>query len=173
MQRGKRLTIIAILSVIIASLGGTIAAAKSDVMTMTTPLSGDEEVPAVDTHARGVAIIKLNQDGDLTYKLNVANIENVLQSHIHVAPADANGPVVAFLYPDGPPPVLIPGRFGGTLASGTITDADLVGPLAGGTVEDLLDEIRAGTAYVNVHTVQNPGGEIRGQIPGNHGPASH
>jgi hypothetical protein len=173
MQRGKRLTIIAILSVIIASLGGTVAAANSDVMTMTTPLSGAGEVPAVDTQAQGVAIIKLNQNGDLTYKLNVANIENVLQSHIHVAPADANGPVVAFLYPDGPPPVLIPGRFGGTLASGTITDADLVGPLAGGTVEDLLDEIRAGTAYVNVHTVQNPGGEIRGQIPGNHGPASH
>lgn len=173
MRHGKRAAIIAILSLIIASLAGTMASAKSDVMNMTTPLSGAAEVPAVDTQARGVAIIKLDNNGDLTYKLNVANIENVLQAHIHVGPPDANGPVVAFLYPDGPPPVLIPGRFGGTLASGTITDADLVGPLAGGTVEDLLDEIRAGNAYVNVHTQQNPAGEIRGQIPGDRGPGSH
>lgn len=173
MQHGKRVTIIAVLSLIIASLFGTVAAAKSDVMTMTTQLSGAGEVPAVDTPARGVAIIKFTEAGELTFKLNAANIENVLQAHIHIGPAEANGPVVAFLYPDGPPPVLIPGRFGGTLASGTITAADLVGPLTGGTIADLLDEIRAGNAYVNVHTVQNPAGEIRGQIPGNRGPGSH
>lgn len=173
MRHGKRAAIIAILSLIIASAVGTMASAKPDVMNMTTPLSGAAEVPAVDTQARGVAIIKLDNKGDLTYKLNVANIENVLQAHIHLGQPDENGPVVAFLYPDGPPPVLIPGRFGGTLAAGTITDADLVGPLAGGTIDDLLDQIRAGNAYVNVHTQQNPGGEIRGQIPGDRGPGSH
>lgn len=173
MRHGKRAAVIAIISLIIASVAGTVAAAKPGVMNMTTPLSGAEEVPAVETQARGVAIIKFTNDGDLTYKLNVANIENVLQAHIHLGEAGTNGPVVAFLYPDGPPPVLIPGRFSGTLAEGTITADDLVGPLAGSDdIDALLEHIRNGNAYVNVHTQQNQGGEIRGQIPGDRGPGS-
>jgi hypothetical protein len=110
-------------------------------------------------------VVKVSADGkSLSYKLIVANIENVLQAHIHVAPAGENGPVVAFLYPSGPPPVLIPGRSDGVLASGTITAANLVGPLAGESLDVLVDEIREGNTYVNVHTTQFPGGEIRGQL---------
>jgi hypothetical protein len=63
-----------------------------------------------------------------------------------------------------PPAVLIPGRFQGVLAAGVITDANLVGLLAGQTLADLIAEIAAGNAYVNVHTSQFPGGAIRGQI---------
>jgi hypothetical protein len=44
------------------------------------------------------------------------------------------------------------------------TAADLVGPLAGQTLEDLKTKIMAGKIYVNVHTIQNRSGEIRGQI---------
>jgi hypothetical protein len=55
----------------------------------------------------------------------------------------------------------------GLLAEGTITAADLVGPLAGMSIDDLLAEMRAGNAYVNVHSEANPGGEIRGQIQAN------
>jgi hypothetical protein len=72
--------------------------------------------------------------------------------------------VVAFLYPEAPPPILIPGGFSGVLAEGDITAADLRGPLAGLTIQDLVAEMVAGNTYVNVHTVENPGGEIRGQI---------
>jgi len=36
--------------------------------------------------------------------------------------------------------------------------------LAGMTLRDLLNEIKDGNAYVNVHTTQNPAGEIRGQL---------
>jgi hypothetical protein len=85
-------------------------------------------------------------------------------AHIHLGPVGETGPVVVWLYPDGPPPQEIPGRFDGVLAEGTITSENLVGPLAGATLADLIDEIQAGNAYVNVHTVQNPPGEIRGQI---------
>jgi hypothetical protein len=128
-----------------------------------THLSGEEEVPAVDTRATGQAIFQLRSDG-LHYKLIVANIENVTMAHIHLAPAGANGPVVAWLYPDAPPPELIPGRFNGVLAEGVITSDDLVGPLEGQTLDDLVNEIKAGNTYVNVHTSQYPAGEVRGQI---------
>jgi len=50
------------------------------------------------------------------------------------------------------------------LASGTITAANIVGPMLGSSMADLIDAITAGNTYVNVHTVVNPGGEIRGQI---------
>ncbi|GAB4258141.1 MAG: CHRD domain-containing protein [Thermoleophilia bacterium] len=128
-------------------------------------LSGGSEVPPVDTLAQGQAVFQLSSDGtELSYRLIVANIEDVLQAHIHMAPAGSNGPVVAWLYPASPPPALIPGRFDGVLAVGTITASDLVGPLAGMTLDALLNALEAGNAYVNVHTVDNPGGEVRGQI---------
>ena len=129
------------------------------------PLTGDEEVPPADTDARGMTHFQLDRAGDaLDYRLIVANIENVTQAHIHVGPAGVNGPVVAWLYPEGPPAQLIEGRSNGVLATGTITADDLVGQLEGGTLEDLLDLFHDGEAYVNVHTSQFPPGEVRGQI---------
>jgi outer membrane receptor for monomeric catechols len=59
---------------------------------------------------------------------------------------------------------LIPGRFNGVLAEGTITADNLVGTLAGQSLGVLIEMIKAGNAYVNVHTSQFPPGEIRGQI---------
>lgn len=130
-------------------------------------LSSDQEVAAVPvvSDAQGEAIFRLNDDGTaIVYKLNVANIENVSMAHIHMGPAGQNGPVVVWLYPSAPPPLLIPGRTDGTLAEGVITESNLVGPLAGKTLADLLALLESGGAYVNVHTSQYPGGEIRGQV---------
>jgi len=130
-----------------------------------THLSSEAEVPPVDSRATGQAIFQFSKDGtELQYKLIAANIENVLMSHIHNAPSGVNGAVVVWLYPASPPPVLIPGRFDGVLAEGVITANDLVGPLAGGDLSDLKEILMDGEAYVNVHTTQNPAGEIRGQI---------
>lgn len=128
-------------------------------------LSGSEEVPANDSTATGQAIFKVAKDGEsIDYRVNVANIHNVTMAHIHLAPAGQNGGVVVWLYPDGPPPQLIEGRTQGTLATGTITADDLVGDLAGQSIDDLVEHITNDNAYVNVHTEQFPGGEIRGQI---------
>ena len=128
-------------------------------------LSGDEEVPPADTKATGEAIFRLNkEDGSLYYKLIVANIENVRMAHIHMAEAGTNGGVVAWLYPSSAPPVLIPGRFQGVLAEGVITADNLTGALAGASLDDLLQAMKQEKTYVNVHTNQFPGGEIRGQI---------
>ena len=130
-----------------------------------TNLSGGEEVPANDSQATGQAIFQISEDGmTLSYKLIVANIENVTQAHIHLAPTGVNGAVVAWLYPAAAPPQLIPGRTDGILAEGVITEASLVGSLAGAELSVLIEEMQAGNTYVNVHTSQFPPGEVRGQI---------
>jgi hypothetical protein len=130
-----------------------------------THLTGGEENPPNASQAQGQAVFQLSEDGtELSYRLIVANIENVTQAHIHKAPAGANGGVVVWLYPSAPPSQLIPGSFSGTLGEGTIADAQVVGSLAGTGVAGLLAEIRAGNTYVNVHTSAFPPGEIRGQI---------
>lgn len=131
-------------------------------------LTGDQERPTpVETRAVGQFVMKVSEDStSIDYRLIASNIWNVNQAHIHRrAPGAATGGVVVWLYPDASPPVLIAGRHSGVLATGTITASDLVGFLAGMTMEDLLDEIAAGRTYVNVHTSANPAGEIRGDIP--------
>jgi CHRD domain-containing protein len=130
-----------------------------------THLSGNEEVPARDTDAQGQAIFQVSEDGTaIGYKLIVANIENVTQAHIHLAPSGTNGGIVAWLYPAAPPSKLIPGRTEGILGEGEITASSLVGSLSGQPLSALLDAMTNGGAYVNVHTSQFPPGEIRGQV---------
>jgi hypothetical protein len=135
--------------------------------------SGDQEVPAVDTKARATAIFRVSGDGTaVDYQLIGANLDNAVFSHIHVAEAGVNGPVVVFLF--GPVPAGS-GKSNGLLARGTFTAADLVGPLAGQPLSALIDAMAAGGAYVNIHTDDgidpiNTGagdtrtGEVRGQI---------
>lgn len=129
-------------------------------------LSGGNEVPANASTAAGQAVFHLSRDGTtITYRLLVANIENTIMAHIHMAAAGANGGIVVWLRPTAPPPpAAVPGRFDGVYATGSFTADDLVGGLAGQPLSALLDAMRAGNTYVNVHTSQVPGGEIRGQI---------
>lgn len=130
-------------------------------------LSGGEEVPAVTTLATGTVTITVD-GSQVVYRVEVANLENAVVSHIHVAPPGENGPVRLNLCgtPDGVPActsgtgVLVEGTNGNTI--------DI-------TLDSLVSAIRAGNAYVNVHTdngddTPNTGagdmasGEIRGQI---------
>jgi len=147
--------------------------ASADNRNFSVHLSGDEEVPARGTLAQGQAFFQLNKDGtELRYILIVSNIDNVVASHIHVGAAGVNGPVVAFLFGSVPAGG---GRTDGVLAEGTITAANLTGPLAGQPLNTLLAAMESGNAYVNVHTNDGvappntgpgdfPGGEVRGQI---------
>jgi len=122
---------------------------------------GALENPANDSRGQSQATFKLSDDGEtLFYKLNVANLENVRFSHIHLGEPDENGPIVVFLY-GGP---TTEGRTQGRLADGAITEDDFVGPLAGQSMSVLLDAIEDGRAYVNVHTDKIPAGEVRGPI---------
>ena len=135
-------------------------------------LSGDDEVPARDTKARGLATFKLNQEDNLDYTLIAANIENVVAAHIHCGAAGVIGPVGVTLYSGGTPGS---GRFDGVLASGTITAPDAGNNCGWTSVTQVLAALHGGNTYVNVHTNDGvaptntgpgdfPGGEIRGQV---------
>lgn len=124
-------------------------------------LTGNDEVPSVKTKANGDIRFKLSRNGkELSYKLHVKNIENPTAAHIHSGKKGKNGPPVVNLF-TGPKKE---GKFSGVLSEGTITAKDLVGDLMGKSLEELVQRIKSGDAYVNVHTDANPNGEIRGQI---------
>jgi CHRD domain len=135
-------------------------------------LSGDQEVPARDTHAVGVAKFKVREDGTaLAFKVNVANIHNVVAAHIHCGAVGVNGPVGVTLFAGAP----ATGRTDGTLAEGTITAPDPGNACGWADLAAVLAAIASGNTYVNVHTNDGvapantgpgdfPGGEIRGQI---------
>jgi hypothetical protein len=134
-------------------------------MNFTAHLSGGQEVPPNESTATGQATFKLSKDGtELSYKLIVANLDSLHMSHIHLAPVGENGGVVVWLYPSAPPAMLIEGTTNGILAEGVITEANLVGGLAGKPLSALIGKMVADSAYVNVHTRAFGGGEIRGQI---------
>jgi hypothetical protein len=138
-----------------------------------THLTGAEEVPPVATRAQGQAIFHLDSsESVIVYRLIASNIDNVVAAHIHIGAEGVNGPAVVFLAGPFPP---AGGRQAGVLAEGTITEAGFFGPLEGQPLSVLVNAMRSGDTYVNVHTDDGvpptntgpgdfPGGEIRGQI---------
>ncbi|MFC7213716.1 CHRD domain-containing protein [Saliphagus sp. GCM10025334] len=136
-----------------------VAAGRGQVRNFRTHLSGNNEVPPVETDAQGQATFQLNKAGDtLSYKLIVTNIEDVVAAHVHCAPAGKNGPVGVTLFSGGPT------SDSGILAEGTITAPDDGNGCGWSTLDDVILAMKRGDTYVNVHTVDNPPGEIRGQI---------
>jgi hypothetical protein len=130
---------------------------------------GAFEVPAKTTAGEGSLKLKLNPERtELRYDLKITEpLTDILQAHLHRNVAGANGPIVVWLYPSAPPLQLIPGEFEGRLEKGVITADDLcfsaTAPLCG-QWDTFLDLLGNEGLYVNVHTVVNPGGEIRDQV---------
>jgi hypothetical protein len=159
----KRLSLSIALTVfaLLALVGGVFAAQNN----FRGHLSGGAIVPLQsETLAQGQALFKLSEDGQsISYKLNVANIDHVFMAHIHqFAGVGQNGPIIVWLYPSPTPgPGAPTGRVDGTLVEGTFGPDDLVG---GFTWDQLLDMLRSGDTYVNVHTSENPAGEINGLL---------
>lgn len=128
-----------------------------------TELSGNEEVPPVQTDATGSAELTAPHFDNVGYSVDVSNIDKVTAAHIHSGKVGENGPIVVTLFKTETPssePI------NGNLASGNITNANLEGPMAGKTLMDLTKSIELGETYINVHTEENPNGEIRGQLKG-------
>ena len=126
-------------------------------------LTGDKEVPPVQTQATGTAGFSQPHLSNMSYGIRVNNIEGVTAAHIHQGQEGQNGPIIVTLFKadneTGTGPV------NGQLTGGNITNDMLEGAMAGKTLEgELANAIQDGQTYVNVHTVENPDGAIRGQI---------
>jgi hypothetical protein len=131
-------------------------------------LSGYEEVPAISSTGTGSLRLKVNDaDQLIEYELSYENLEGTTTSaaHIHLGQKSVNGGVIAFFCGGGGTDPCTPGS--GTF-SGTIGPANVIGPTAQGIAPmefaEVLQALRAGKIYVNVHTNKHPGGEIRGQV---------
>jgi hypothetical protein len=136
-------------------------ASSAQVQTFPAHLTGAAERPTpVETDASGEALFRLSEDGTISYRLIVRKIENLAAAHIHLGDSETAGPILVHLYP-----VNSTGREKGLIATGVISEEDIVGPAEDPlTMEELVAQMNAGNTYANVHTQQNPGGEIRGQI---------
>jgi hypothetical protein len=165
------------LAVAIAVLGATVVAVTGALAgggdkPIRVRLTGYQEVPAISTAAHGVfrAKLKVGQ-GEIAYKLSYADLSGaVQQAHIHLGQEAVNGGISVFLctnlgngpagtQPCPPAPATI---------TGTIRAPDVIGPagqgLAPGEFGELVNAIRAGVTYVNVHSAPFPAGEIRAQL---------
>ncbi len=156
----KRLKVIAsVIALVVPLLAlGPAAVAAPDSVDFYTTLSGENQTTPVTTDAAGAAAFALSGDGtSLDYVVIAHDLEDVTAAHIHSGAAGTDGPVLVSLF--GPHTGL---DVDGILHRGTITSGDLLS----GTMADLVAAMRAGTTYVNVHTVAYASGELRGQIDG-------
>lgn len=126
------------------------AALAGDELKFEADLSGANEVPPVMTDATGEAEITV-EGNTLEYELEAEDIENVVAAHIHSGAPGENGPVVVDLG--------VPGN-----CEVEVDEIECEASLAPANLNSVVADMQGGNAYVNVHTAQNPGGEIRGQI---------
>jgi CHRD domain/Secretion system C-terminal sorting domain len=111
-------------------------------------LSGDQEVPAIATAARGAVSFTLNPTRDTLFiSGSFSGLSGpITQAHTHNGFRGVAGPVVTDLF-----------RFiRGNRIQGYLTGADID--------RGKLDRYLRGGYYLNIHTAANLGGEIRGQI---------
>ena len=125
-------------------------------------LSGQDEVPAVETSATGEAEFTLPANDTMKYRVNVTGISNASAAHIHMGKAGENGDVIVDLL--NAPESKDKDTAYGMIFRGNITDSILTGPMKGKTLDDLAAAIESGDTYVNVHTSEHKDGEIRGQL---------
>jgi hypothetical protein len=106
-------------------------------------LTGDEQNPPVKTTGSGTGTVTVNDDRSVNAKITTQGINGVA-AHIHEAAAGQNGPVI------------VPMKKTGENEWSTDPGAKFT--------ESQYEAYKAGRTYFNVHTAQNKGGEIRGQI---------
>jgi hypothetical protein len=129
--------------------------------TYVAQLSGAQAIPAVSTSATGTLTLTVAADGlSVDYVFEVSSLTDLTIARLRAGAAGATGDEIFTIYP-GPNR---PGAFSGVVSEGSFTAAQMLGPLQGKTIADLEALIQAGSVYLNVGTVSNTGGEIRGQL---------
>ncbi|MBX2878956.1 MAG: CHRD domain-containing protein [Granulosicoccus sp.] len=118
----------------------------SGITLLNAALSGDQEVPPVTTLASGNGVVTLNEnDSTLTAFVNVADAPTANAGHIHEGTVGNNGGVVIILMQN-------------------TDDAGIFSASAEAVTAEQIETLKTGGMYFNIHTPENPGGEIRGQI---------
>ena len=135
-------------------------------------LLGVNETPPVQTDAKGASLVTLSEDETmLGYVVAVHNIQNVTAAHIHCGAPGVAGPVVVPLFPvgtgpySGEPTTSHVFWVAGKATEENITPVPDSEACPGGisSFAELVEKMRSGETYVNVHTEQYPAGEVRGQ----------
>jgi CHRD domain len=164
---------LALTALAVAVFAGAGGAGGNKTMVKADMLTGYQEAtPAgVSSSASGTFNATIDDDASpptISYTLTYVGLSGpALVSHIHFGNRYDSGGVSAFLCGGGKP-ACPPGVATEATVTGTITPADVIGPvtqgIGPGDFGKLVDAIRSGVTYVNVHTSQFPAGEIRGQI---------
>jgi hypothetical protein len=127
-----------------------------DPSAFTATLAASSEVPPNSSSATGTATLSYDGDSSVQFRIEVHSIADVTGAHIHSGAQGTNGSVRVTLFDDA-----LSGAVDGELVQGSFGPADVE---AGMSFDSLLEEMRTGEAYVNVHTATHPDGEIRGQV---------
>lgn len=150
------------LSMVLALAGMGCDKGTDDAEIFEVTLAGANEVPPRATPATGAMgfVVRGNR---VDYSIEVHNTTTgIVGAHIHSGAAGVNGPIRIALFP-GPGANSTTNPLSGVdgqLYEGSFEASDVTGV----TFQELLSQMRAGTAYGNVHTTQFGGGEIRGQV---------
>ena len=135
---------------------------NASAQTLTANLNGGEETPILNTGSVGTVEVRVDvPNQEILVTLRVFNTPTpTTAGHIHIGPAGIAGPVVLNF------PAALNGRTGDFAMTFRVGPADFVARPAIGinSMEDAMQAILNGNSYVNIHTMQNPGGEIRGQL---------
>lgn len=172
-----RLKLVALTAVVAGMAAAGTAAIAGGGNDIREHLTGYQEDPqAISTTGKGTFQAQIDERRqEISYKLRYADLEGaVQQAHIHFGGRAQSGGISAFLCSNlgnGPagtqacPPAP-------ATVTGTIRPADVIGPAAqgitAGQFDELVQAIRAGVTYANVHTSMYQGGEIRAQIDRKH-----
>jgi CHRD domain len=138
--------------------------------TATAHLRSYEEVPALSTPGGGDFVATINASGtEINYQLRYSNLQGkVTQSHLHFGQTAVSGAIMIFLCSNlgnGPAGTQACPQEG--TISGVIHAADVTGNTQGiapGELFEIVQGIRGGVVYANVHSDLFPAGEIRGQL---------
>jgi hypothetical protein len=133
-------------------------------------LIGFQEVPALLSTAEGEFEATVDASRTtMTFTVSYSGLmADATQSHIHIGQRGVNGGVMIFFCQNPPAAGRQPCPLREGTVTGTVSAADVIGPLAQGinpgNFDNVISAIQSGQIYANVHSTRWPGGEIRGQV---------
>ncbi|MGH7481187.1 MAG: CHRD domain-containing protein [Longimicrobiales bacterium] len=115
-------------------------------------LSGDVFTPPVEG-VSGIAEL-VYVDTALVYMVDVAGLDSISAAHVHLSDPDRSDPLLAHLCCGGSIPV----------GAAPVAEGSLFAGVTGVSVDSIMNVLRAGIGFVDVHTRARPAGALRGAL---------